>query len=496
MLKRTLVTGMGLVMLGLSVVTAGIARATTVTPIPNVNITRMGGNQSEAAIAINPTNPNNVVEFSNRERGGGMILATSSDAGLTWNVRDFARADKLFGNACCDPTLSWDANGNLFMAWLALGDAGAIPVAVSTDSGATFKVVKVLRPTPPILPPKSGSGAATVRRDNGGGTDSEKPGGGDKERGPSPKGSSVDQPTIVTGHGSVWVTWNNNGWIQAAGAAVSGLGQVGAFGKREDIAMSSNCSFGDLSIGPAGQVYEVCTKDKHGTDPIVASIRAATDPDGLGPLGFTPARVIGTTNVQQFDPIKPQRSRTVDAEAGLAWDTLATSPHFGRLYLVWTDEQPNGSSDTDIWLRFSDDSGVTWSAPTRVNDVTTNAQFLPRIAIDPTTGNLAIGWHDARNDVGDHGFGDTDGKPNTDAMYYLTFSTDGGVTFAPAVQVSAGVSNAKDAQNGIDYGDYSALAFFGSVAMPAWSDNSNSTGDNPGGTLHTFDIYTAKVPLA
>jgi hypothetical protein len=30
---------------------------------------------------------------------------------------------------------------------------------------------------------------------------------------------------------------------------------------------------------------------------------------------------------------------------------------------------------------------------------------------------------------------------------------------------------------------------------PAWSDNSNSTGDNPDGTLHQFDLYTAKVSI-
>ena len=160
---------------------------------------------------------------------------------------------------------------------------------------------------------------------------------------------------------------------------------------------------------------------------------------------------------------------------------IETSAHFGRLYLMWTDEQPNESNDTDVWLRSSDDAGVTWSAAVRVNDVTTNAQFLPRIALDPTTGNLAIGWHDARNDLGDGGTGDTDGKVNTDAMYYVTFSTDGGATFAPAVAASAGVSNAKAAQNGIDFGDYSGLAFYGGIAMPAWSDNSNSTGTTPAG---------------
>ena len=490
MSKRLLAIVLGLALLGTEAATATSARAAT--PSPNVNITKLAGNQSEAAIAIDPLDPTHVVEFSNRERGAGMYVANSVDGGATWTVKSFARDDQ-FGKACCDPTLSWDAYGNLFMAWLDIEDSGAIPVAISTDGGLTFRLLKVLRPGPPK---RSEAIAATeARRDDGEGDGGEKPGGGEKEREPSPKGSSVDQPTIVTGQGSVWLTWNNNGIMQAAGAAVTGLGQVGTFSKREDIPKTKGCSFGDIAIGPAGQVFEVCTKDKQGTNPTVATIRAATDPDGLGPLGFTAAKAIGTTNVQQFDPILPQRSRTVDAESGLAWDTNQSSPHFGRLYLMWTDEQPNKSSDTDVWLRSSDDAGVTWSTPVRVNDVTTNAQFLPRIALDPTTGNLAFGWHDARNDLGDHGTGDTDGKVNTDAMYYVTFSTDGGATFAPAVAASAGVSNAKDAQNGIDFGDYSGLAFFGGVAMAAWSDNSNSTGDNPGGALRTFDIYTARVSV-
>ena len=489
MWKRAVVAGLGLALLGSQAAVASPVRAATATT--NINITTLGGNQSEAAIAIDPTDPTRVVEFSNREQGVGMVLARSVDGGVTWEPSFFARDDP-FGKACCDPTLSWDVYGNLFMAWLDLEDAGAIPVAVSTDGGLTFRLLKVLRPKPPQ---RHGIRATQGRRDVGEEDGEEKPGGGEKEREPRSKGSSIDQPTIVAGEGAVWLTWTNNGILQATGAPVFGPGQVGTFFKRQDIPKSRGCSFGDIAIGPAGQVFDVCTKDKEGTTPTVATVRAATDPDGLGPLGFTATKAIGTTNVQQFDAIPTQRSRTVDAEAGLAWDTVEGSAHLGRLYLVWTDEQPNESNDTDVWLRSSDDAGVTWSVAVRVNDVTTNAQFLPRLALDPTTGNLAIGWHDARNDLGDGGAGDTDDKVNTDAMYYVTFSTDGGATFVPAVAASGGVSNAKDAQNGIDFGDYSGLAFYGGIAMPAWSDNSNSTGDNPGGPLRTFDIYTSRVSL-
>ena len=40
------------------------------------------------------------------------------------------------------------------------------------------------------------------------------------------------------------------------------------------------------------------------------------------------------------------------------------------------------------------------------------------------------------------------------AEYYASFSTDGGVTWAANTRLSGGFSNAADAANGVDYGDY------------------------------------------
>jgi hypothetical protein len=131
----------------------------------------------------------------------------------------------------------------------------------------------------------------------------------------------------------------------------------------------------------------------------------------------------------------------------------------------------------------------------RVNDDrTTNSQFLPKISLDPTTGDLAVVWYDSRNDLGAGGPGDTDGIANDDAQFWGAFSTDGGASFGPNIPISAGTSNSHDSGNGIDYGDYTGLSFWGGIAHPAWSDNSNSTGTNPDGALHQLDIYTAAVP--
>jgi hypothetical protein len=202
-----------------------------------------------------------------------------------------------------------------------------------------------------------------------------------------------------------------------------------------------------------------------------------------------------TTHVGGFDFIPPQPDRSVDAEPGLAWDSTS-GPHRGRVYLVYTLEHPNESNNTDIYVRHSDTSGTTWSPPVPVNDdATANSQFLPKISLDPTTGKIAVVWYDARNDLGLGGPGDTDGVPNDDAQLFGAFSTDG-TSFTRNVQISAGTSNSHDAQNGIDYGDYSGLSYYGGIEHPAWADNSDSTGNNPGGALHALDIYTAAVPAS
>jgi hypothetical protein len=51
-------------------------------------------------------------------------------------------------------------------------------------------------------------------------------------------------------------------------------------------------------------------------------------------------------------------------------------------------------------VRSSDDDGTTWSSPVRVNDDSLGngkSQFLPAVAADYTTGNVAVTWYDTRN---------------------------------------------------------------------------------------------------
>ncbi len=127
-----------------------------------------------------------------------------------------------------------------------------------------------------------------------------------------------------------------------------------------------------------------------------------------------------TTNVGGFDYIPPQERRSVDAEADLEFDTSA-GPHRGRLYLAYTDEDPDESNDTDIMLRFSDDQGASWSAITQLNDdPSRSSQFFPKMSVDPTTGNVGAIWSECRRDLGRGSATDTDGRANTDVEIWGT----------------------------------------------------------------------------
>jgi hypothetical protein len=446
--------------LALALAVTGLAAASS--PPPVFDSSAMHGNEAEIAIAVNPTNTSNVVTMATLrpQAAAGIDVNVTFNSGRDWTSRVIGSttSDPL-GSICCDEQLAWDRFGNLWLTYLDETSFN-VHVALSTDGGRSFTRVQDI----------AGNG---------------------------------DQPSISAGARSVWVSYmaskgSGNGQskqIAAFGASVTGLGRFGAFTTPETVpGPNGNGDYGDTAVGPNGQVmvtYQKSTAGQGGSD-----VYTAVDPDGLGPAGFGAAVFVAHSRVGGFDPIPAEPDRTIDDEANLAWDTSGGA-HSGRVYLVWTQESPNGSNNTDIELQHSDDSGATWSPAVKLNDDhTTNSQYLPAIALDQATGKVALSWYDTRNDLGAGGSGDTDGIPNDDFQVWGTYSTDGGATFAPNFRISPGTSNAVDAQNdSFDVGDYAHAAFVGGTFWPAWADNSNSTGTNPDGTLHQLDLYTAAIPI-
>ncbi|MBI2826337.1 MAG: exo-alpha-sialidase [Planctomycetia bacterium] len=382
---------------------AGVApEARAVIIGPNVNITKSKTTQAEAAIAINPVGPSLLfaasVDYSTGSpRNVGM---RSSDGGATWT------APVLLGTgtdglaaAKGDPSVAYDRFGNLYVTYVDNSANKEIIVGRSTDNGATWTQI-----------------------------------------GNFGKG---DQPTIVAGpssaaaKGDVWLTWqrSSDSAIVAAGATATALGATGAFSAVQDAPGSAAAfgNFGDIAIGAGGKAIVAWQSAGSGQGP--DTVRVNVDANGIGGAAFAAAVNAATTNVGAQDSIPAQPTRNIGAEASLAWNRATD-----RLWMVYTDEFGNESNDTDIWIKHSDDNGATWQGTTLISTLAlTSSQFMPKMAIDPITGNLVVVWHDARSDNGAGGGGQRTAGANNEAELWGTMSLDGGATFLPNFKISTGM---------------------------------------------------------
>jgi hypothetical protein len=418
----------------------------------------VGAQEFEEDIAINPTNPNNIVIETNATANGfqvgpqgGNMLSVSFDGGNTWSARYFATGNDAFDPACCDPSVAFDEFGNLFVSYFSASLDHA-DLLLSTDGGQTLKQIGHFA-------------------------------------------DAADQPKIAAAKGEIEDVWISNatGAMEGVFAHVTGLGQVGAFGGPSPVPNpTSDQNFGKIAIGPKGQILI-----NYQTDAFVSTDTIRTSLSQGNGFGFTGERFAVKDNiglVTSLPPIIPDR--LTDAKSSVAYDRSG-GPHNGRAYLVYMDRPTTTSTNINIYLIHSDDDGATWSAPVVVtDDPSGRPKWFPRIAVDQTNGDVAIDWYDARNDNGDHGPGDLDGVPGDEGEEFMTFSYDGGVTFEPNIQISQHASsvivnpNVPGAAN--DYGDYQGLDFYAGIARPAWADNSQDLTanlDKP----HSFDIATAAI---
>ncbi len=476
----------------------------------NIDVSKLAGNESDAVIAYNPQNPAQMFIAANLKVQAGLFGAYSTASGTNWTTVSLANLP-----AGAYPAVAWDGLGNLFLAYVDGSPNGSgIDLAVSTNGGLNFTLMTNFS--------KGLTNLAT--------------------------GDFVLEPRIAVGGtnaGSVWVLYKDYSLafspLVAQGAAVLGTNSFGNFGPVEIVPGSTNNGgFGDIAVGPQGQVMVVYQNliDSAGT----ATNYVSVDADGLGPITFGPAVVAGVNALggNTLLPATPD-GQGINAASGLAWDTSPLSQYYGRVYMVCVGEGTDGNpEDTAILLNYSTNGGQTWSAQLQANDVSTNSRFLPRVAVDPTDGALALSWYDCRNDMGaidatnyvptnvvvttyttnsdstittnsttnsitntvitTNLFGTVTGIPNQSAMMYGTISLDGGASFL----ANSNITSSKFTTNGYyapyavsptDFGDYTGLTFYGGTFFPVWADNSGSASANPAGANSNFDITVAPMVL-
>ncbi len=175
------------------------------------------------------------------------------------------------------------------------------------------------------------------------------------------------------------------------------------------------------------------------------------------------------TNVNNRNSVSGMRTRpypmiTADNSYG---------PHRGRFYLVYASNDPPGNGNKpDIWCRYSDDGGTTWSAAKIVNDdagTQSNNQWHPAIWCDKDNGRLYVQWMDTR-----------DTPSHDSAFIYASYSSDGGVTFVANQRISNKKMKIDCPSCGGGgtpryQGDYNGIYSNKKVGMAGWTDFRNGS---------------------
>lgn len=425
--------------------------------------------------------------------------AEATMTGIDWTPRAVGeQGQTILPAAFFDPWAVFTQEGVLYISYLLDGprlDPVAFPtitpgtrptiIAMSTDGGVNFEFKEALGGTP-LVPATDRGSMATGRS--------------------------------TVGSGSLWVNLDDGGGgpIVIRGAELDGQGELVACGagptyfcSEQVIADSAVVAGpyrpGQIAVGPSGEVLATFFRTLGVGNSGTTEIFFAVDSDGLASGDSFPAagdfcpeptqaqppgciEPLMTTNVGFGENLPPTRS--ISALANLAWHRAS-----GRVYMVTTVEEPNGSGDTDVVILWSDDRllqnpppGGPWTdpaSPLTVNDdlvppMGVRSQFFPHVSVDQTTGAVAVAWHDARADDGSGGTNDQrDTDLNTEPEVFLRVGvpTPTGIDFAPSFAISDGSSD--DTSNTTTFGDYLGVGFHDGQVWTSWADNSNSAGDNP-----------------
>src|SRR5438034_5031975 len=142
---------------------------------------------------------------------------------------------------------------------------------------------------------------------------------------------------------------------------------------------------------------------------------------------------------------------------------------------------PPGRSTTDVMFVRSTDGVQTFSAPRRINADPVNPNkwhWFGTLSVAPN-GRIDSVWYDTRNAAN-----------NTDSQLFYSWSTDGGVTWAPNVAVSNPFNPFEGYPNQDKIGDYITIVSDNGGGNVAYSATFNF---NPSRNQHEEDVYYVRV---
>lgn len=393
---------------------------------------------SPASMLVDPSNPRVIVAATADLRSRVCHLVRSTDAGRTWQFSESLPAPSDYpyctsNNAgVATASLAWGRNGTLYYALQAYGDGegfregkASIALARSTDLGESWEttLVENNRGTTEV-PPPSAEGVTGVAVDTSGPRDVVYVGFIRRYRN-IPRESPLNDP-------HVFVATSDDG-----GAT---------FGEPVNLN-----HFSRVTHEIEGKSYPLLLQSSFGApfmtahEGVVLAVSGSETPFNDQPTPPGPAGAGLSPGSFYAHPFPQLVARSTDQGRTWSVTTLGppiyagTGPHTG---LGWTPEggaegtfvaayaaTPETSPTTgmaDIVFQRSTDGGKTWSDPVAIDDDDPNqyfTSFYPQLGVAPN-GRIDVVWQDNREQ--------TDYRFNV----RYTYSTDGGETWAPNLQIN------------------------------------------------------------
>ena len=377
---------------------------------------------TEPAIAVNPTNPQQVVGVFQ----DNVHASYSQDAGHTWQLAE--NVDPKNYRVSGDVSVAFDNQGHAFVCYIAFDRLGTfnywahgatrngIFVRRSLDGGKTWEAEHI-----PVA-----------------------------EQTSSPGIPFEDKPYIVADNskgryaGNLYIGWTrwriNDSQMVLSRSTDDGKtwSQPLEIDAHPGLPRDDNGAAEGFAgvVGPDGKFYAIWSQDD--------SIMFTTSRDGG--KTFSHAHPVIHTAPIMF------AIQTLERANG--FPQIAIDPKSRRLFVTWSDYR-NG--DLDVFLATSDDEGKHWTPTVRVNnDPVHNGaeQFFQWLATDPTDGSINVIFYDRRGD-----------PQNRKQIVVLARSTDGGRTFNNYEWIDQPFE-ASD----VFFGDYSGIAAYGGRVYGIWTE--------------------------
>jgi len=402
--------------------------------------------RSESDIRLNPWNTSKVISASNNIGGSGtQAQYYSTDGGLTWGLSflSLQTGDSFHS----DPTVDWTSDGTAWSTTLGINSAGTtlkLRVYKSTNNGATWTYDNVASSTQTSV---------------------------DKQM------MWVDHSATSAYSDNIYLCWHNGNPAYANVRTGSGWGTPIKISGTETTGTAIGCDVKSNANGDAFVFWP---------DTGSRGIYVVKSTNGGGSWG-TPVKIATTKDSYDIGVPSFNSRRILIYTYGAAYSNGSKD----LVYASWTDltgatgcttasNEPgsnvSSTCKTRIWFARSTNGGTTWSAPYMVNNQSSlNDQFNQAIAVDESTGNVAMIYYDTVNDSG---------RKKTNIWYQV--STNDGVSFGAAQQIATSQTDETiaGADSGNQYGDYNSLSGASNLFFPSWTDRRSGAKE---------EIWTAAI---